>query len=411
MKASRLVLIGVAAGGALAVGAVVLHRRRLAGGGGPAPERAERAERAGQAGQAGQAEPSQPERPVRPVQTAQQAQPVLKAERAEPARQPQPPLAPEDTPVERLAAELDMDPISPPRKRKATRSTKVKRASAVVLTGGVVAAAAVSGVVAFGDSGADSATDPAPAPQTVNVAAAQTEIRNVTAKAAPGTRTATAMCPPGFSVISGGGFATGVRGHSAPTAAIPFHGSGGDGFTVTWGGGTAGADENAAATCAKGLSDVGIVSKTGPSGPPSKRQVWAPCPVGTRVVGFGGKVTSAGGSALSGLGPVKRGKGGFVQAPDASQVTAYAVCAKAPAKWQVRTWTSASRSTASKDYKLLCPADTRRLGSGFTTFQQKTSLVNAFGAGAPDGVTGARTAAGPKGNGPWRLRVTAVCAR
>ena len=271
-------------------------------------------------------------------------------------------------------------------------------------------------------SGADSATDPAPAPQTVNVAAAQAEIRSVTAKVAPGTRTATALCPPGFRVISGGGFVTGAKSHSAPSAAVPFHGPNGDGFTIIWSGVAAGADENATATCAKGLSDVSIVSKAGPGTFRSKSQAWVPCPSGTRVLGFGGQATPVNtqgpSPVLSGLGPVKRGRGGYVQAvgtataaPVTARLTAYAVCAKAPSKWQVRTWTSASTSGASKDHKLLCPADTRRLGGGFTTFQQKTHLMNAFGAGAPDGITGARITPNSGGSGPWRLRVTAVCAR
>lgn len=410
MKASRLVLIGVAAGGALAVGAVVLHRRRLAqgGGAGTGPERVE------------QAEPAQPVQAVQAAQAVQAVQRVQAVQQADEPELPQQAPPPAATPVERLAAELDIEPKT----IKPRKSRKVRRASAIVLTGGVVAAAAVSGVVAFSDSGADSATDPAPAPQTVNVAAAQAEIRSVTAKVAPGTRTATAMCPPGFRVISGGGFATGAKSHSAPVSAVPFHGPNGDGFTTIWSGVAAGADENAAATCAKGLSDVGIVSKVAPGTYRSKGQTWVPCPTGTRVLGFGGQVAaidSKGPSpVLSGLGPVKRGRGGYVQAVDTAtgtaraaslRLTAYAVCAKAPAKWQVRTWTSASTSTASKDHKLLCPADTRRLGGGFTTFQQKTHLMNAFGAGAPDGITGAKTTPNSGGSGPWRLRVTAVCAR
>jgi hypothetical protein len=185
-------------------------------------------------------------------------------------------------------------------------------------------------------------------------------------------KTITAKCRPGYRVISGSALTWDAWGHAYITQAQPYHSKGGDGYTVTarvkgfsgkW---SVGAD----AVCAKGLSGLGIATATKNS-VTFAGTATAVCARGTRVLGFGGRISGYDGAQLDGLAEAHHGTAGYAtgttisaRSAQAYQVTAYAVCAKAPKGWKVINETSAYDNWGDSGVPIFCPAGTRLFGAG-----------------------------------------------
>lgn len=304
----------------------------------------------------------------------------------------------------------------------------------IALAGGLAAVAAAGGTVAFADGSEPDATA---RPVAASAAAAKPELRTVKASTPPGTKQIkklTVKCPSGFRAIGGGTSAAGQpAGSVVRTENRPFHTAAGDGYAATWRAlpGAAGASWSvrASATCAKGLSNVQVVTgkKADPSDVPGQR-LTATCPAGTVALGIGSKVVSADNDSgffyfIKGEG-LGEGLRTTYASPGISNesvtgpnwMAAIAVCAKSPEEMSANFWPSETTATFSKTGFARCPEGTRAYSAAADVESEEwpySAHMESVGTTAGGGRATAKVgkeADGERPVYPWQLHVTTICA-
>jgi hypothetical protein len=103
------------------------------------------------------------------------------------------------------------------------------------------------------------------------------------------------------------------------------------------------------------------------------------------VLGFGGRISGYDGAQLDALAETHHGTAGYATGTKINarsirsyQVTAYAVCAKAPKGWKVINEISAYDNWGDNGSPIFCPAGTRLFGAGGAVLGGHGQIVFEF---------------------------------
>jgi hypothetical protein len=268
-----------------------------------------------------------------------------------------------------------------------------------------------AGVLAGGVVGAGAGIVAAPAHAAVP---GHQVISAVSSADSSSPKTVTATCPSGKRVVGTGVYVDGAPGAVTVSEIVPNKTSvrvtgyeDQTGTSATWW-------IRAFAVCADPLPGLTIVSATSAATSDGKA-VTATCPAGTATLGVGAAVAGGKGEVfLDAMLPLA--DAGYAEAyedPDGARatwtLTAYTICATAPAGWQLVTSHTPTDSLDKVDAPA-CPAAAVPLGPGWDV---KSNVGGGIGVDVamPTG-TGALVAAREHGTvtDPWTLTTRVVCA-
>ncbi|WP_412539985.1 hypothetical protein R8Z50_29790 [Longispora sp. K20-0274] len=228
------------------------------------------------------------------------------------------------------------------------------------------------------------------------------------------TKSATATCPAGKQVVGAGAYIDGVEGQVILDDLIPTATTvRATGYEIQ-GGTTANWWIRAFAVCASPLPGYEIVTTAGASSSANKTAT-AACPAGKQVIGSGAAVTGGLGQVVMGtMQPSSTGTTviGYEDADGTAAtwyLTAYAICATAPAGTEIVTSTTLSDSL-NKSASPTCPAGKLPLGQGWAiTTTEPGRVVSDIAMPTANGAMAVARESGAVGTS-WSLSARVVCA-